>query len=109
MDIPKLFIHSPSEGHLDCFQFGQILVTLVSIHSDFSGSPVVKSSPSSAGGVGSIPGRGTKIPFALRCRKPKHTSRSNIVTHSIKTLKTVHIKIKSFKRINKSVHIQVFV
>ena len=54
MDIPKLFIHSPSEGHLDCFQFGQILVTLVSIHSDFSGSPVVKSSPSSAGGVGSI-------------------------------------------------------
>ena len=80
-----------------------------SIHSDFSGSPVVKSSPSKTGGVGLIPGRGTKIPSALRCRKLKHTSRSNVVTHSIKTLKTVHIKIKPLKRINRSVHIQVFV
>ena len=33
---------------------------------DFPGGPVVKISPSSAGGVGSIPGRGTKIPHALR-------------------------------------------
>ena len=109
MDIPQLFIHSPGEGHVNCFQSGQILITLVSLHSDFSGSPVVKSSPCSAGGVGSIPGRGTKIPYALQCRKPKHTSRNNIVTHSIKTLKMVHIKIKSLKRINKSVHIQVFI
>ena len=33
---------------------------------DFPGGPVVKTSPSNAGGVGSIPGRGAKIPHALR-------------------------------------------
>ena len=32
--------------------------------SDFSGGPVVKTSPSTAGGVGSIPGGRTKIPHA---------------------------------------------
>ena len=31
---------------------------------DFSGGPVVKISPSKAGGVGSIPGQGAKIPHA---------------------------------------------
>ena len=31
---------------------------------DFSGGPVVKNPPSNAGDVGSIPGRGTKIPHA---------------------------------------------
>ena len=33
---------------------------------DFPGSLVVKTSPSNAGGVGSIPGRGAKIPHASR-------------------------------------------
>ena len=32
---------------------------------DFPGGPVVKTSPSSAGGVGLIPSQGTKIPHAL--------------------------------------------
>ena len=32
---------------------------------DFPGAPVVKTSPSTTGGAGSIPGRGTKIPHAL--------------------------------------------
>ena len=32
---------------------------------DFPGCPVVKTSPSSAGGAGSISGRGAKIPHAL--------------------------------------------
>ena len=32
---------------------------------DFPGGPVVKTLPPSAGGVGSIPGRGAKIPHAL--------------------------------------------
>ena len=31
---------------------------------DFLGGPVVKTSPSNAGGVGSIPGQGAKIPHA---------------------------------------------
>ena len=30
---------------------------------DFPGGPVVKTSPSSSGGVGSIPSQGTKIPM----------------------------------------------
>ena len=44
-----------------------------------SGGPVVKTSPSNAGGAGSIPGQGTKE-FV------------NIVTNSIKIFKMVHIK-----------------
>ena len=39
---------------------------------DFPGSPVLKTSPSTAGGVGSIPGWGTKIPHALQPKKSKH-------------------------------------
>ena len=31
---------------------------------DFPGGPVVKNPPSNAGDVGSIPGGGTKIPYA---------------------------------------------
>ena len=33
---------------------------------DFPGDPVVETSPSSAGSVGSIPGQGTKIPHAFQ-------------------------------------------
>ena len=33
---------------------------------DFPGSPVVRTSPSNAGGVGSIPGRGAGIPHTSR-------------------------------------------
>ena len=36
---------------------------------DFPGGPVVGSSPSNAGGSGSIPGQGPKIPHALRPKK----------------------------------------
>ena len=35
-----------------------------SLEGNFSGGPEVKSSPSNAGDVGSIPGQGTKIPHA---------------------------------------------
>ena len=35
-------------------------------HRDFPGDPVVKTSPSNAGGAGSIPGQGVKIPHASR-------------------------------------------
>ena len=34
--------------------------------------PVVKTSPSSAGEVGSIPGQGARIPNVLQPKKPKH-------------------------------------
>ena len=48
---------------------------------------MVKTSLSNAGGVGSIPTPGAKIPTCLK--EPKHNS---ITTNSIETLKTVHIK-----------------
>ena len=35
------------------------------MHGDFPGRPVVKTSPSNAGGAGSISGRRAKIPHAL--------------------------------------------
>ena len=40
---------------------------------DFPGGPVVKTLLSSAGGMGSIPGQGAKIPHASRLKtKTKH-------------------------------------
>ena len=36
---------------------------------DFPSGPVVKTLPSNAGGVGLIPGRGAKIPYALWPKK----------------------------------------
>ena len=39
---------------------------------DFPGGPVVKTSPSNVGSVGSIPGQGAKIPTCLVAKKPKH-------------------------------------
>ena len=53
---------------------------------------MVKTSPSNARGVGSIPGQAAKIPHAPRLRNQKHKIRSNIVTNSIKTLKMVRIR-----------------
>ena len=38
----------------------------------FPGGPVVKTSPSNAGGVGSIPGLGAKSPRCLATQKAKH-------------------------------------
>ena len=37
---------------------------------DFGG-PVVKTLCSTAGGVGSVPGRGTKIPHAMQCSRKR--------------------------------------
>ena len=39
---------------------------------NFTGGPVVRTSPSIEGGVGSIPDGGTKIPTCLEVKKPKH-------------------------------------
>ena len=40
---------------------------------EFPGSPVENTSPFNAGGVGSIPGRGTKIPHEARHGKERKT------------------------------------
>ena len=50
---------------------------------DFPGGPVVKTSPSRAGGVGPVSGQGAKIPHAS-WPKTQTQSRSNTVTNSIK-------------------------
>ena len=38
------------------------------LYGDFPGGPVVETSPSSAGGVGLIPGQGARIPHSLQPR-----------------------------------------
>ena len=40
-------------------------VGMITLTCDFPGHPVVETYPSSSGGVGSIPGQGTRIPDAL--------------------------------------------
>ena len=44
----------------------------INVGRDFPGGPVVKTLPSNAGGVGSIPGQGAKLPHASGTKKPKH-------------------------------------
>ena len=78
-----------SEGGSE--QGGNTKVVLETTSWGFPGCPGVKTSPSNAGGAGSISSRGAKIPHALQ---PKNQNRSNIVANS-KTLKMVHIKKKS--------------
>ena len=63
---------------------------------DFPGGPLVKTSPSSAGGVDSIPGGRTKVHMPV-AKKAKHKTK-NIGTNSIKTSTMVPIK-KNFKKI----------
>ena len=42
------------------------LLYIKQITRDFPGGPVVKTSPSNAGGAGLIPGRGAKVPHVSR-------------------------------------------
>ena len=53
---------------------------------DLGGGPVVKASFSNAGGEGSIPGQGAKIPHASwsKNQNMKKKKKSNIITNSIK-------------------------
>ena len=74
---------------------GSMMYSIKKISQDCLGSPVVKTLPSNAGSVGSIPGEEAKIdPTCLVAKKKKHKkqNRSNMVTNSKKTLKMVHIK-----------------
>ena len=54
---------------------------------DFPGSPVVETSPSSAGGAGSVPDVGAKIPHTSGPKNQNVNNRNNTVTNSIQTLK----------------------
>ena len=53
---------------------------------DFPGGPVVETLPSNAGGAGSIPAQGAKVPHASRPKIQNIKIRSNTVTNSIKSL-----------------------
>ena len=52
---------------------------------DIPGGPVVKTSPSDIGGMGSILGQGTKIPRASQRKRHKPIKWKQCATNSIKT------------------------
>ena len=76
------------------FLFEEKVFSLETKPGSFPESPGVETSPSNSGGAGLIPGWGAKIKI---CLGPKNYNRSNIVTNSIKTLKTVHTQRKILK------------
>ena len=61
---------------------------------DFTGGPVVKTSPYNADGMGLIPCWGAKISHASRPKK-KNIKQNNMVKSSMKKLKMVHIKTQN--------------
>ena len=67
------------------------------IPSDFPGGPVIKNSPSSAGGVGSISGRRTKIPHAAGQLSLGATARESLNASA----KTQHNPEKTPRRVCK--------
>ena len=67
---------------------------------DFPDSPVVKTLPSSEGGVGLIPGRGVKISQVLKAKNQNIKYRSNIVTNLKKEL----YKWSTSKKLKKNCH-----
>ena len=50
------------------------------LYKDFPGGPVVENSPSNAGVVGSIPGQGIKIPYALGSNLPLNIKQKQYCT-----------------------------
>ena len=60
----------------------------------FPGRPVIKTSPSSVGGVGLIPGWGAKILHVSGSKKQNIKNRSNMGTNSTTTFKMAHVKKK---------------
>ena len=69
----------------------------------FPGGPVVKTSPSNAGGVGSIPGLGANIPHASgQKNKNKIKQKQNCNKFNKDFLKMAHVKKKKNLKINKN-------
>ena len=67
---------------------------------DFPGSPIVKpSSPSSAEGVGSIPGQGTKIPCATWPQKQNIKQKQSYNKFNKDSRNDPHKKKKTLKKI----------
>lgn len=62
-DLPSLFKQSPERP----LEFKTKYQGQNTVLGDSSSGPVVKTLPFTAGGMGSIPGRRTKIPHAAEC------------------------------------------
>ena len=77
---PPHFIYFYPSSFLMAFHFLQLKISHL-----FPGRPVVKTSSSSAGAVGLLPGQRVKISHAKGPKKKKARNRSNIVINSIKT------------------------
>ena len=75
---------------------------------DFVGGLIDWTLPSSAAGAGLIPGRRAKITHVSKGqkKKKKKKNRDNIVTNSINTLKTVHLKKIWIDATSKKMHKQ---
>ena len=60
-------------GNYRMSRFPHLPTTILKVYKrrDFTGDPVIKTSPSNAGGAGSIPGRRGKIPCTLQPKKHK--------------------------------------
>ena len=71
---------------------------LKSSHCDFPGGPVVKTSPSNAGGVGSIPGWGAKIPHALGPKNQNIEQKQYCNTFNKDSKNGPHQKKKNLKK-----------
>ena len=61
-----------------CIIVPKFMFTKMVILGDIPGGPVVGTPPSSAGAVGSIPGRGAGIPPCLGARKPRHRTEATL-------------------------------
>ena len=63
---------------------------------NFPGSPVVKTLPSNAGGVGSIPGRGAKIPHGLQSKHQNIKQKLYCNKFTKRLLKKVPLQLKTW-------------
>ena len=73
---------------------------------DLSSGPVVKTTPLTAGGVGSIPGQGTKVPHSSRPKNPvKQKQQYNKCNKDLKKIKrSSHQKKKEIPSVNLCIH-----
>lgn len=80
MNNPQFLFSKEFRAEEEFMWLGMISVGLKHQEQDFPNSPVVKTPPSSAGGMNSIPSQGTKEPHAMRCgpklKKQKQNLRS---------------------------------
>ena len=88
MSLSKLRETEDREACRGAVQGAEKCQTQLSDWRTTTGGPVVKTLPSNAGAMGSIPGQGAKIPHALWPKKPNDKTEV-ILTNSIQMFKMV--------------------